>query len=148
MPELRLICASIIEKDGKYLLVQETKERVKGKFNFPAGKLEVSEDILQGTIREAKEETGFDVVLDKLVGVYQMPSQELGNNVTVFVFKSEIVGGELTTSDEHPVVDFYTYEQFLEFSDQGKLRNTYILSSLNDYRDGRFYDLDILRILK
>ena len=51
----------IIEKDGKYLLVQEAQKHVYGLWNLPAGKVEEGYTIAETAVKEAKEETGFDV---------------------------------------------------------------------------------------
>ena len=60
---------AIIEKDGKFLLVEEhTSQGLR--LNNPAGHLEPAEDLLQGCTREVLEETGFDFVPTALLGVY------------------------------------------------------------------------------
>ena len=61
---MKVIVGGIIEKDGKYLLVQEAKEKCYKKWNFPAGHLDFNESLKEGAIREIKEETGCDVELD------------------------------------------------------------------------------------
>lgn len=61
--------AAIIERDGRYLLVEEqTPEGLR--LNNPAGHLEPGESPLQGVIREALEETARRFVPEALVGVY------------------------------------------------------------------------------
>lgn len=50
----RIVVGGIIEKDGKFLLVQEGKEECRGKWNIPAGHLEPNETILDGVKREVK----------------------------------------------------------------------------------------------
>lgn len=56
-----IITGGIIEKDGKFLLVQEAKEKVYGKWNIPAGHLDFNETIFEGAKREIFEETGCKV---------------------------------------------------------------------------------------
>jgi len=58
---MKVIVGGIIEKEGKYLLVQEAKKKCYEKWNFPAGHLDFNESLEQGAIREIKEETGFDL---------------------------------------------------------------------------------------
>jgi 8-oxo-dGTP pyrophosphatase MutT (NUDIX family) len=61
--------AGIIEKDGKYLLVEEhTPNGLM--FNNPAGHLDPGESPLQGCVREVLEETAFHFTPTALVGVY------------------------------------------------------------------------------
>ncbi len=61
--------AAIIERDGRYLLVEEhTPEGLK--LNNPAGHLDPGESPQQGVVREALEETSRRFTPDRLVGVY------------------------------------------------------------------------------
>jgi phosphatase NudJ len=61
--------AAIVERDGRYLLVEEhTPEGLR--LNNPAGHLEPGESPLQGVVRETLEETAFDFAPEALVGVY------------------------------------------------------------------------------
>ncbi len=49
-------------KKNKFLLVQEAKEKCKGKWNIPAGRMEVNESVIDCLKREIKEETGCDII--------------------------------------------------------------------------------------
>ncbi len=61
--------AAIIERDGRYLLVEEhTPEGLR--LNNPAGHLDPGESPEQGVAREALEETAFSFTPTALVGVY------------------------------------------------------------------------------
>lgn len=61
--------AAIIERDGRFLLVEEeTPEGLR--LNNPAGHLEPGESPAQGCGREALEETGFAFAPTALVGIY------------------------------------------------------------------------------
>lgn len=71
MKNASVIGANIIEKEGKFLFVQESKEHVKGLWNLPAGHLEPKENLTECAIREAKEETGLEVKPKKLVSISQ-----------------------------------------------------------------------------
>ena len=72
------VVGAIIEKDGKILLVQETKPAVKGMWNHPAGWLEVNEDPKEAVKREIKEETGFDFEPKNILGIYSLSKPEGG----------------------------------------------------------------------
>lgn len=61
--------AAIVERDGRYLLVEEqTPEGLK--LNNPAGHLDPGESPQQGVVREALEETARTFEPDCVVGVY------------------------------------------------------------------------------
>lgn len=61
--------AAIVERDGRYLLVEEhTPEGLR--LNNPAGHLEPGETLLQAVVREALEETGCSFEPTALLGIY------------------------------------------------------------------------------
>jgi 8-oxo-dGTP pyrophosphatase MutT (NUDIX family) len=61
--------AAIIERDGRYLLIEEhTPEGLR--LNNPAGHLDPGESPEQGVAREALEETAFVFTPTALVGIY------------------------------------------------------------------------------
>jgi 8-oxo-dGTP pyrophosphatase MutT (NUDIX family) len=61
--------AAIIERDGRFLLVEEeTAEGVR--LNQPAGHLEDTETLIDGVIRETREETAYEFRPEALLGVY------------------------------------------------------------------------------
>lgn len=66
--------AAIVERDGRYLLVEEhTPDGLL--LNNPAGHLDPGESPLQAVVRETLEETGRDFTPRALVGVYLSRAQ-------------------------------------------------------------------------
>jgi ADP-ribose pyrophosphatase YjhB (NUDIX family) len=139
-----VVTANLMEKNGKILLVQEGNPPAKGKWNFPAGKLERDVDILENTIKEAKEETGYDVRLDGLVGIYH-ELRDGGTNPVIIVFKSSIVGGKLDP-DKNEIMDagWFTAEEIKKKD----LRNLYILKSINDLKKRGLLQLETVSVNK
>ena len=58
-------------------------------WNLPGGVLEHGEAPWECVIREVKEETGFDVKIEKLSGIYSKPTQ----NEIVFQYICTVIGG-------------------------------------------------------
>ncbi len=71
-------------------------------WGLPGGGVEPGELPTEGVIRETKEETGLDVVLDHLLGI-GVDSDSL----LAFVFCCRPVGGELTPTSETDAVAFF-----------------------------------------
>ena len=88
MPGLAVNVAVI--QDNKILLTQREDFET---WILPSGGVEDGESIAQAAIRETKEETGLDVELTGLVGIYS----RLGNMVPVHavLFTATPVGGEI-----------------------------------------------------
>lgn len=72
LAKVSVVAGVVIVEDRKVLLVQEAFEKVRGQWNLPAGKVDKDETIEEAAVREAKEESGLDVVLGKhLITVHQ-----------------------------------------------------------------------------
>ncbi len=102
VPELpHVTVAAIIERDGRFLLVEEqTPQGLR--LNNPAGHLEPGEDLLQAVVRETLEETAHAFRPEALVGVYQNHGERNGQllHYVRFAFR-----GELGAADEHRALD-------------------------------------------
>lgn len=71
------------EGDG-IVLIQRSNEPFKGSWALPGGFVEVGESVESAAVREVKEETGLQVELIELVGVYSSPERDpRGHNVSV-----------------------------------------------------------------
>lgn len=63
--------AVIVERDGKFLLVEEEiLDSHVDVYNQPAGHVEYNETLIEAAQREALEETGFEVEPTALLGIY------------------------------------------------------------------------------
>lgn len=84
-----IIVGGVVEKDNKYLLVQESKPKCYGKWNIPAGHLDPGESIFDGAKREIKEETNCDV---ELTGVCNIGNHIVPNDTFVaIVFTTKLL---------------------------------------------------------
>ncbi|MGB9991632.1 NUDIX hydrolase [Pseudoduganella rhizocola] len=85
--------AAVIERDGKFLLIEEeTSDGVR--LNQPAGHLDPHESLEQAVVRETLEETAHDFTPTALVGMYmsRYRSARTGEAVTYlrFAFCGEV----------------------------------------------------------
>lgn len=75
---------ALIVFEGKLVLIQRKNPPFKDCFALPGGFVEVGETVEEAVIREAKEETGLDIKLLKLLGVYSDPLRDpRGHTVSV-----------------------------------------------------------------
>lgn len=103
--KLQIGCSAIIfdEKSEKVLL---TRRADNGRWCLPGGTMESGESVAEACEREVLEETGLTVRVRRLIGVYSNPDQLViypdGNKAhfVVLSFEAEIMGGELSLSNE------------------------------------------------
>lgn len=94
--------ACIINEKGEVLLQKRSKtENIWG---LPGGAVEIGESIEEAAIREIKEETGFDIQIDYLIGVYskyftEYPNGDRAQSICYF-FKGTITNGNLYIDDK------------------------------------------------
>jgi 8-oxo-dGTP pyrophosphatase MutT (NUDIX family) len=93
-PGIVLVVSVSILQANKVLIIKENKPLVRNMWNFPGGRIEPGEDILEAARREVKEETGYDINLTGTTGIYNFISNT-NNQVCMFHFTGEITGGSL-----------------------------------------------------
>lgn len=101
----------IILMSGGVVLVKRSFDPYKDYWALPGGIVEYGETIEVAVIREAKEETGLDVKIEKLVGVYSDPNRDPRGHFVSVCFLCVPVGGALTTSVETKEVRIFSKEE-------------------------------------
>jgi 8-oxo-dGTP diphosphatase len=140
-------CSNLIVRDGRYLLVQESKEPARSLFNLPAGKPELGETLPEAAVREAREETGLDVQVEYLVAIFHCPRTSEGVGVVNFVFRSKVSGGQLRTSAEHPVVEYFSRDEIAELGRQGRLRGVHVELAIDQCAAGARLPMDTVQLI-
>ncbi len=106
MPGLAVIVAVIDE--GKVLLTKREDFEV---WCLPGGGVEEGESLAEAGIREAKEETGLDVELMRLVGVYSRMGGGM-HDVHAVLYTAKPIGGDLITQPGETVeVAYFPFDQ-------------------------------------
>jgi ADP-ribose pyrophosphatase YjhB (NUDIX family) len=75
-------------------------------WTLPGGGMESGELPTDAAIREVKEETGLDVTIRRLVGVYGKPDRD----DLVFAFVCEVTGGQLSETDESDTCRYFALD--------------------------------------
>ena len=147
-PAVIIGCCNLISDDaGAYLLVKEAKASAWSRYNLPAGKPERGETLMEASVREAEEETGLEVAIDHLVGIYQCPRTSEGFGVVNFVFFSRVIGGALRTSAAHPVVRYFSKAEIEGMVSERMVRGRHIPSAIADHEAGRQLPTSVIQVV-
>lgn len=110
---IKLGVAVLIENESGALLLDLRKDC--DMWGLPGGRVEPGESIEQAALRETREETGLDVKLTRLQGVYSHPegrivtftdNGDVKHSIDVAI-GARIIGGSLTTSEESVRMEFF-----------------------------------------
>ncbi len=86
---------AVIKKDNSVILIKRKNNPFKGAWAIPGGFVEYNETVESAVVREAKEETGLDVKIEKLAGVYSDPKRDPRGHTVSVVFLCGIIGGKM-----------------------------------------------------
>ena len=106
--------AVITDEQGRVLLGKRTDNTL---WTIPGGTMKPGETIAETAIREVMEETGIEVEVLALIGIYSNPNHvveysdgEVRQQFSV-CFACRRVGGELATSDETTEVGYFSPDE-------------------------------------
>jgi 8-oxo-dGTP pyrophosphatase MutT (NUDIX family) len=133
--------ASIVPRDGKFLLVEEI---VRGELvlNQPAGHLEPGESLPAAARREALEETGWEIALDALVGVYQWTNPGADSHFLRFTFAATPLRHDPKRQLDSGIVRTLWLSRDEIAAEQARLRSPMVLRCVDDWLGGRRLPLD------
>ncbi len=105
-PDPKVAVGVVAERDGRILLVRRNHEPVLGGWTFPSGFVDAGEVLTDAARREVGEETGVDVRVGELLGVWSAPEDPV-----VFVaYAGSLRGGEPIAGDEAFEVAFFALD--------------------------------------
>ena len=92
----KLVAGAIFEVDGGILLIRRAIEPGYGMWTFPGGYVERGEVAEEAARREVMEETGIEVEVGAIVGLYSYEGQP----PAIAVFEGWVTGGRAYPGDE------------------------------------------------
>jgi 8-oxo-dGTP diphosphatase len=108
----KLAVAVLLTYGGGLVLQRRAIDPGKGKWTFPSGFVERGERVEDAAVRETREETGLDVRLERLLGIYS----DTGNPVVLAVYAAEALGGRIAASDESDDVAAFALDDLPELA--------------------------------
>lgn len=90
------VSLGLIEHEGKLVLIRRNLDPLRGYWAPLGGYVEVGESVEEALIREAREETGLEIAVDGLIGVYSQADVK----VVVIAYRAHSTGGDLVAGDD------------------------------------------------
>lgn len=136
--------ATIVEHEGRFLMVEELKG---GKLvlNQPAGHLDPNENLRDAAIRETLEETGWDVELTAVTGIYLYLAPSNGVTYQRICFAAKALRHHPERALDTGIVGapWFTREELA--SQPERWRSKLVLRCIDDYLLGPLHSLDVIR---
>lgn len=98
----------IISKDNQVLMLQRNSEPFYNFWVLPVGYLGTDETPEEAAIREAKEETGLTITIDKLIGVYRTDNDPRGIDIDIIF--SGLTKDEIHLGNEHAQWKYFSVD--------------------------------------
>lgn len=90
------VVLALVEHEGHLVLIRRGLDPLAGYWTPPGGYVETGESVEDAVIREAREETGLDVAVDGLVGVYSRADVR----VVLAAYRAHSTGGVPLAGDD------------------------------------------------
>lgn len=137
--------ATVVEKDGRFLFVEEHTEGVTHTvFNQPAGHVESGETLIQAAIRETLEETGHTVEIDALLGIYTYtPPMFPDRTYYRFCFLAQSVNVDLNATLDTGIVRA-VWMSLDELQETARARSPLVTKAIQDALSGQRFPLSLI----
>lgn len=140
-----VVVASVVERDGRFLVVEERDEEGRLVINQPAGHLDRGETLIAAATRETLEETAWHTEPLAIIGIYTYPRP--GTDIVYMrcCYHSRALRHEPDRPLDYPVerVCWYTREELLERRPMH--RSPLVMRCIEDYLAGRRFPIDLVQ---
>jgi len=135
--------ATVLEQDGKFLLVEEhTTQGLM--LNQPAGHWEENESLSAGAVRETLEESAYQFEAEYLIGIYRWHSALSDTSYLRFSFGGRIVSHHPERNLDEGIVRAIWMSLDEIRASQSRHRSPLVLRCVEDYLAGKRYPLDLI----
>ncbi len=136
--------ATIVEDQGRFLFVEEIKDG-RSVLNQPAGHLDPNESLQRAAVRETLEETGWDVELTSVVGIYLYTAPSNGVTYQRICFAAKALRHHPDYKLDEGITGSVWLKRDELLAEQERWRSELVLRCIDDYLNAEHFSLDLLR---
>ncbi|MEN6551975.1 MAG: NUDIX hydrolase [Methanobacterium sp.] len=104
----------ILCEDDSIVLIKRKYDPYKGSWALPGGFVEWGETVESAVVREAKEETGLEVDIIELVGVYSDPGRDPRGHTVTVCYLTRKIGGNLKADTDASIAQHFKKDEILK----------------------------------
>lgn len=112
--QVRVGVGAVVFREGMVLVIKRGKPPFDGRWSIPGGGLHYGERLEDAVRREVREETGIDIRIGGLIGVFEaVPGAhpEIERHVVMADYWAEWVDGEPIAGDDAAAAEFVTPDE-------------------------------------
>ncbi len=132
---------TLITQSNSVVLIRRKNPPFKGSWALPGGFVEYGETVELAAIRETKEETGLDIELDGIVGVYSDPHRDPRGHIISICFLGYKIGGKLIADTDAADVKCFGVDEVsrieMAFDHHIILEDAFKLLNIGDYTSNK-----------
>jgi phosphatase NudJ len=137
--------AAVVERDGRYLLVEERAADGRLVLNNPAGHLDPGETLLQAVVREVLEETACVFTPTHLQGIHLAPSGSGDVTYLRFAFAGQVGAPLPGRALDDGIVRVLWLTRAEIAAERARHRSALLMRCIDDHVAGRRYPLALLQ---
>jgi len=103
-----ILCVDLVIENGKEtLLIKRKIPPCKGYWCLIGGRVHYGERVLDAVRRQAKDELGLKIKIEKFIGVYDNPKRDPNKHAVSLAYMVKPVGGKMRTGPESSEIKFF-----------------------------------------
>ena len=131
-----LTVAAVVEQDGKFLIVEERSSGVRV-ITQPGGHIEAGESPEEACTREVLEETGCEIAINSLLGVYLWIHPQTRQQFLRIVYVADLLQENLSRKIDDCIYSVNWYSKADVEHHVRNLRTPTVMRCIDDYQAGK-----------
>ena len=103
----KIVVGSVVRFEGRVLLCRRAIEPRRGFWTIPAGYMELNETPEAGAMREAREEAGATIAIERLLAIYSVPRI----SQVQLIFRAELADPEVAAGIETLELKLFAWDE-------------------------------------